>query len=101
MASLGRFSYAENHLGALVLGNLLCAILMRNELFLRVLYMIFIYGLRSVRPFHYSFTRRLLMKASSVGPSNHQAGSNFGFATRRRHPFGVRPFRRWVRQACT
>ncbi|KAN0089745.1 hypothetical protein V8E51_020005 [Hyaloscypha variabilis] len=46
MASLGRFQYAQNHLGALVLGNLLCAILMRNELFLRFLYIIAIYGLR-------------------------------------------------------
>lgn len=48
MAALGRFSYAENHLGALVLGNLLCAILMRNELFIRFLYIVAIYGLRSV-----------------------------------------------------
>jgi hypothetical protein len=51
MAALGRFRYAENHLGALVLGNLLCAILFRNELFLRFLYIIAIYGLRSVCPF--------------------------------------------------
>ncbi|KAE8447518.1 hypothetical protein EG329_010648 [Mollisiaceae sp. DMI_Dod_QoI] len=50
MASLNRFPYAENHLGALVLGNLLCAILMRNELFLRFLYIIAIYGLRSWAP---------------------------------------------------
>lgn len=50
MASLGRFPYAQNHLGALVLGNLLCAVLMRNELFLRFLYILAIYGLRSVRP---------------------------------------------------
>jgi hypothetical protein len=50
MAALGRFKYAQHHLGALVLGNLLCAILMRNELFLRFLYIIAIYGLRSVRP---------------------------------------------------
>lgn len=49
MAALNRFPYAEKHLGALVLGNLLVAILMRNELFLRVLYIIAIYGLRSVR----------------------------------------------------
>jgi hypothetical protein len=49
MAALGRFPYAENHLGALVLGNLLCAVLMRNELFLRCLYIIAIYGLRGVR----------------------------------------------------
>ena len=49
MAALGRFPYADNHLGALVLGNLLCAILMRNELFLRFLYIVAIYGLRSAR----------------------------------------------------
>jgi hypothetical protein len=48
MTALGRYSYAENHLGAMVLGNLLCAILMRNELFLRVLYTVAIYGLRWV-----------------------------------------------------
>lgn len=51
MAALGRFPYADNHLGAFVLGNLLGAIMMRNELFLRFLYIIAIYGLRSVRPF--------------------------------------------------
>ncbi len=50
LTACGRFPYGENHLGALVLGNLLCAILMRNELFLRFLYTIAIYGLRSVRP---------------------------------------------------
>lgn len=49
LAASGHFQYAENHLGALVLGNLLCAILMRNELFVRFLYMVAIYGLRSVR----------------------------------------------------
>jgi hypothetical protein len=48
LAAVGRFPYAENHLGALVLGNLLCAVLFRNELFLRFLYFISIYGLRSV-----------------------------------------------------
>jgi hypothetical protein len=53
MAALGRFPYAVKHLGALVLGNLLMAILMRNELFGRFLYIVAIYGLRSVglRPF--------------------------------------------------
>ncbi|PVG02815.1 hypothetical protein CPB86DRAFT_544846 [Serendipita vermifera] len=50
MAALGRFTYAEKHLGALVLGNLLCAILMRNELFLRFLYLIAIHGLRGWAP---------------------------------------------------
>lgn len=48
MTALGRFPYAENHIGALVLGNLLFAVLMRNELFLRFLYLVAIYGLRSV-----------------------------------------------------
>lgn len=53
LAALGRFKYAENHLGALVLGNLLCAILMRNELFVRFLYVLAIYGLRSVSTLSY------------------------------------------------
>lgn len=48
LAAMGRFHYADNHMGALVLGNLLTAVLMRNELFLRTLYIIAIYGLRSV-----------------------------------------------------
>jgi len=48
MAALDKFPYARNHLGALVLGNLLMAILMRNELFLRFLYLIAIHGLRGV-----------------------------------------------------
>lgn len=48
VAALGRFPYAENHMGALVLGNLLCAILMRNELWIRFLYVLCIYGLRGV-----------------------------------------------------
>ncbi|KFY28801.1 hypothetical protein V491_00285 [Pseudogymnoascus sp. VKM F-3775] len=50
MTALGRFPYAQNHLGALLLGNLLCAVLMRNEMFLRFLYLISIYGLRSWTP---------------------------------------------------
>ncbi|SPQ25707.1 5ae41152-2301-4fa9-9a42-00ca209dd214 [Thermothielavioides terrestris] len=50
LAALGHFPYAENHLGALVLGNLLCAVLFRNELFMRFLYTIAIYGLRSWAP---------------------------------------------------
>lgn len=53
MTALGRFPYAENHLGAVVLGNLLSAILFRNELWMRFLYLIAIYGLKGVccRPF--------------------------------------------------
>jgi hypothetical protein len=53
MTALGRFPYAENHLGALVLGNLLSAILFRNELWMRFLYMVAIYGLRSVSTCHF------------------------------------------------
>ncbi|CAE6385772.1 unnamed protein product [Rhizoctonia solani] len=40
LAGIGRFEYATNHSGALVLGNLLCAVMMRNELFLRFLFLI-------------------------------------------------------------
>ncbi|KZP09054.1 hypothetical protein FIBSPDRAFT_922576 [Athelia psychrophila] len=39
LASIGRFPYAHKYTGALVLGNLLAAILVRNELFLRGLYL--------------------------------------------------------------
>ncbi|EGY16953.1 uncharacterized protein VDAG_08117 [Verticillium dahliae VdLs.17] len=53
LAILGRFPYAEHHLGALLLGNLLTAVLMRNELFLRFLYFISIYGLRSWAPIRF------------------------------------------------
>ncbi|EAQ91992.1 hypothetical protein CHGG_00227 [Chaetomium globosum CBS 148.51] len=49
-AAADKWDYARNHLGALVLGNLLMAVLMRNELFLRFLYLISIYGLRSWAP---------------------------------------------------
>lgn len=48
LTACGKFAYAESHMGALVLGNLLAAILMRNELFLRFCYTIAIYGLRGV-----------------------------------------------------
>ena len=48
LAALDKFPYARNHLGALVLGNLLMAILMRNELFIRFLYLVAIHGLRGV-----------------------------------------------------
>lgn len=48
LAACGKFPYAENHLGALVLGNLLMAILMRNEFFFRIVYWLCIHGLRSV-----------------------------------------------------
>jgi hypothetical protein len=47
-AGLGQFPYAVEHSGAMVLGNLLFAVLVRNELFLRFLYLVTIYGLRSV-----------------------------------------------------
>jgi hypothetical protein len=67
MAALGRFPYAENHLGALVLGNLLTAILMRNELWMRFLYLVFIYGLRSVRPLLYTMTSRRQLTRTNSG----------------------------------
>ncbi|KAK2629678.1 hypothetical protein QTJ16_000498 [Diplocarpon rosae] len=56
MTIAGHFPYAENHLGALVLGNLLAAIMVRNELFLRFLYFIAIYGLRAWAPLWLKYT---------------------------------------------
>ncbi|KAK3316857.1 hypothetical protein B0H66DRAFT_306716 [Apodospora peruviana] len=72
LAALGRFPYAENHLGALVLGNLLMAILMRNELFLRVLYIVAIYGLRSWAP--------LCIKLAATSVLQHVGGIHSGCA---------------------
>ncbi|KAL2753549.1 hypothetical protein ACRALDRAFT_1035914 [Sodiomyces alcalophilus JCM 7366] len=62
MAAVGRFPYAVNHLGALVLGNLLCAILMRNELFLRFLYMVAIYGLRGWAPIRFKLAATSILQ---------------------------------------
>lgn len=95
LAACGRFPYAENHLGALVLGNLLMAVLMRNELFLRFLYIISIYGLRSVCPPSQIPSLDVPRDADQgllllVGTNLHQAGSHFDFAACRRHPLGMR-----------
>jgi hypothetical protein len=72
MAGLGRFPYATNHLGALVLGNLLFAVLMRNELLLRVLYTVAIYGLRSWAP--------LSVKLAATSALQHVGGIHSGCA---------------------
>jgi hypothetical protein len=95
LASLGRFPYAENHLGALVLGNLLCAILFRNELFLRVLYFVLIHGLRSVRlPY---LPPLLWLNFATVGSSFCQVCGNVYTSTCGRHPFWLCAFRCCVR----
>ncbi|EXM18457.1 hypothetical protein RAB80_004022 [Fusarium oxysporum f. sp. vasinfectum] len=72
LTSVGQFQYAQDHLGSMVLGNLLFAILMRNELFFRILYMAFIYGLRSWAPL-----RMKLMAASFL---QHVGGVHSGCA---------------------
>jgi hypothetical protein len=95
LAALGRFPYAENHLGALVLGNLLCAVLFRNELFLRFLYIISIYGLRSVC-FPVLFVCRRWLTLSLVGTGLHQAGRDIDSAACRRHPLRLCSFWRRV-----
>lgn len=75
LAALNLFPYAEDHLGALVLGNLLCAVLFRNELFLRFLYTIAIYALRSVCA-QFPLDATAVNRVSLVGSIEHQAGSN-------------------------
>lgn len=72
LAACDKFPYAENHLGALVLGNLLTAILMRNELFLRVLYIVAIYGLKSWAP--------LWLKYAATSVLQHVGGIHSGCA---------------------
>jgi hypothetical protein len=84
MAALGRFSYAEDHLGAMILGNLLCAILMRNELFGRFLYMVAIYGLRSVS-WHFG-PASLVLRMHEIGPhadSGSSSGRRYGRSAQR------------------
>lgn len=76
LAATGNFRYAENHLGALVLGNLLCAILMRNELFVRALYILAIYGLRSVSLVLEAMD--LLLTNTTVGSIASQNSCEFG-----------------------
>ncbi|KAK3989023.1 hypothetical protein QBC44DRAFT_370394 [Cladorrhinum sp. PSN332] len=62
LAALNIFTYAQNHLGALVLGNLLCAVLFRNELFLRFLYVVAIYGLRSWAPLSFKLAATSILQ---------------------------------------
>jgi hypothetical protein len=100
LTALGRFPYAENHLGALVLGNLLSAILFRNELWMRFLYLIAIYGLRGVsttRP----FLRCVLTKSYLVGTVARQIRSYFRSAACRRYTLGMCSIRRCVRTPLT
>ena len=95
LAAVDRFPYAETHLGALVLGNLLCAVLFRNELFLRCLYMVAIYGLRSVCS-HLPRSPSVVGTNTNVlvGSGVRQACSDLGSAACRRYPLWVRPLRR-------
>lgn len=109
MAAVGRFPYAVNHLGALVLGNLLCAILFRNELWMRFLYMVAIYGLRGVcafyllaypvLPFVISRNGKLMQVFLKciVGSATPQAGGDFDSAARRWYSFRMRSFWHSVR----
>lgn len=98
MAALGKFPYAEDHLGALVLGNLLTAILMRNELWMRFLYMVAIYGLRGVGCSSSLAQNMAADKTCDlVGTLADQASSHICSAARRRYSFGMRAFRCGVR----
>ncbi|KAF1915924.1 hypothetical protein BDU57DRAFT_538289 [Ampelomyces quisqualis] len=72
MTALGRFPYAANHLGAVVLGNLLSAILFRNELWMRFLYMVAIYGLKGWAP--------LCVKYAATSVLQHVGGIHSGCA---------------------
>lgn len=100
LAILGRFPYAEHHLGALLLGNLLTAVLMRNELFLRFLYFISIYGLRSVRTSkcQISVDKWVLTFDGLVGTDPLQDCSNISPAARWGDTLWLCAFRRCVSQ---
>jgi hypothetical protein len=92
LAGVGRFPYAVNHSGAMVLGNLLFAVLMRNELLLRVLYTIAIYGLCGVCDPHsltQSNLRNFPDKYYLVGSGELEAGSYLRIATYWRYSCGM------------
>jgi hypothetical protein len=84
-AALGKFQYAEKHMGALVLGNLLFAILMRNELFLRLLYIIVIHGLRFVSFTLYLCLLRIDGRVSLI-PNPHHVNSGLQTGSSMRSP---------------
>jgi hypothetical protein len=98
MTALGRFPYAENHLGAVVLGNLLSAILFRNELWMRFLYFVAIYGLKSVSCGPFSSNRPSANQLYLVGPAARQVCGYFRLAARWWNPFGMCSIRRCVRR---
>ena len=91
MCALGYFPYAEDHIGYLVLGNLLMAVMMRNELFLRFLYLVAIYGLRGVSCFG-PFLEQHNTDSSTVGPCFHETLGNFVLAAHRRYSFWLCAF---------
>lgn len=94
LTAVGKFRYAENHMGALVLGNLLCAILMRNELWMRFLYLVCIYGLRGVCVFPFWRILSCRLTRSPVGTSSSPTSSDIHSATCRRNPLWMRTLRR-------
>lgn len=49
LASTGHFPYGDTHIGALLLGNLMVAVLVRNETFGRILYFLVNHLLAKVR----------------------------------------------------
>jgi hypothetical protein len=69
LAATGKWEYPRRYTGAFVLGNLQCAILMRNELFGRFLYLIVNNLLAKVRIFSCTFD------AYSPGHSGRLCGS--------------------------
>jgi hypothetical protein len=89
LTALGRFPYADNHLGALVLGNLLSAILFRNELWMRFLYLVAIYGLRGVST-NCVKIERFLTQCLLVGAFARQVCGYICPTACRRYPFGMR-----------
>lgn len=58
LAAAGHFEYANKNIGGMILGNLLTAVMFRNELFLRVLYFLTITLLSRVRSFPLTVVRR-------------------------------------------
>jgi hypothetical protein len=89
LAASGKWTYARHYSGGCVLGNLLVATLMRNELFGRLLYLI-VNTLFAKVSFHLTYTLYTMLTSSSVDSSRISSSLYFCTSASWRYPFWIR-----------
>jgi hypothetical protein len=93
LAALNVWDYPRRYTGAFVLGNLFTAILMRNELFGRILYAVVNYLFAKVFPFSSSSSSHALTTIRTVAPIMVPPWLHVGPSTLGRHTFWLRNVR--------